>query len=92
MKFMHVTFSNGETYKIPRSVIAEHMACLSADRATEKWDEMFTSAMYDDEVAINWARKMAWSDIEYFSILINQPALIDYDKEWPNVKVMCFDA
>lgn len=93
MKFLHVTFSNGETYKIPRSQVADHRAGeLEAERATAAWDELYTEAMSDDEVLIDWARNyMNWSDLEYFATRIKQPALIDYDAEWPNVKTICVD-
>jgi len=93
MKFLNVTFSNGETYRIPRDQIADHRATGYHDRGTSDWDTVFATTMNLDAVAIDWARrKMTWADLENFALPINEPAEVDYDEEWPACKVMCSDA
>jgi len=94
MKFLNVTFYNGEKYRIPAEEIADKIATMSHQRGTHDWDTLYTAILNDDEKVINAARRqMTWADLEHFASRVEQPAEIDYDAEWPNnVKVMCSDA
>ena len=93
MKYVYVTFSNGETYRIPATEIAESRANYYADIDSEGdesvYDVIFKQeynyTMNDNFELIDWAENnMNWQDLQGVAEYVGQDDHIDYENEWCN--------
>ena len=92
-KYILVTFSNGERYRIPASEIAESRANYYAEIDSEG-DETKYAVIFKDEYdytmkadfeLIGWANNnMNWEDIDGVAEYIGQDDHVDYEDEWCN--------
>jgi len=91
-RYILVTFSNGDKYRIPGSVIAESRATHYADRDSEegksKWGEIYKEeydyTLGDDYELVDWAENnMDWSDVESVAELV-MSGDVDFEDEWCN--------
>lgn len=99
MKYLRVTFSNGEVYDIPAKTIALQRASYFAARDATKGDsrydticeQEFRFAMEDDYEIQDWAfNNMDWEDVKQSAVCVYVNKA-DYHREWPNANNVIID-
>lgn len=94
-KFIIITFSNGEKYKIPAEFIAVARAKYYADLDSRrdiniKYDEIYQQeleySLNNNDEILDWAdNNMNWEDVKDVTTFIEQiKEEINYEKEWTN--------
>lgn len=91
MKYLYVTFSDGNTFRIPIGVIAKSRAWYYAcnvdgfeEDSKEYLDELKFS-LEDTGELISWAcNNMNWEDVEEYKELVKSENRHIYTKEWSN--------
>jgi hypothetical protein len=83
-KYVVVTFSNGDVYRIPASVIADSRASSYAVLSAMKYDEEYEHTLNDNVELIDWAENnMDWSDVESVAELVMSND-VNFEDEWRN--------
>jgi len=91
-KFLRVTFSNGEQWDIPATVIAEDRAKYYSNKEgtmpkekAEIFKEEMSTALSDDYEITDWAaNNMNWDDVKEHAVMVEIGKKIDYADEWTN--------
>lgn len=91
MKYLKVSFSNGEIYSISAEIIAKNRADYYAaidavDIGGKEWQEEVDYALKDSYEIIDWvSNNTDWKDIKEHAKLIEKKD-INYDVEFPNAE------
>lgn len=96
MKYIHITFANGETWKVPAQVIAEdrakYYADLDAQRGNvsdrdEAYREELEFTLGDDYELMDWmSNNMDWKDIKPHAVKVREAPTPNYSREFSNTK------
>lgn len=97
-KEIHITFSNGEVYRVPAKMIAEYRADYYATKFEGEegtYEEIFEKEMWaldDKNELLSWmSNNMNWEDIEDDVTLLRIESDIDKNYEFTNTKKRIVD-
>jgi len=81
-----VDFSNGDSYSIPATFVANKIAEYYCGKEDVVYNEEFERAYLDDYSLTDWlSNNMNWSDVEHVSKRLGQK-VCKHEEEWPNAK------
>lgn len=101
MKYIHMTFENGETWQFPAYLVARERAIYFAEQDTgwkpgemrsaeydRIYQEEFDYTIGDDDELHDWLHNnMHWSDVKDRAVLVpKDPMPYDYESEFTNAK------
>jgi len=87
-KSIKVTFSNGEEWIIPASIVAASSAKYYSEEQGEEYEDAFAQAMHDDFELVDWVQNnMDWADFDGHRYQVGWPNAIDRDEEFTNAEM-----
>lgn len=85
-KMIVVDFSNGDSYSIPATFVANKIAEYYCGKEDVVYNEEFERAYASDYALTDWlSNNMDWADVSHVANRLGMKAL-DYKEDWSNAK------